>query len=334
MEIGKRTIISIIVPIYNSEKTIGRCVESIINQTYKNLEIILVDDESKDASRKICDEFAKKDSRITVIGKSNGGVSSARNRGLYHATGEYVMFVDSDDYISLNMCEVLYSKAVEYESDLVVTGIHVIGQRRDFVLQYEKELFKSASELENKFLELYKKAFFTSPVNKLYKKCLINNFFRENIHLGEDLIFNLQYMEKCHNIITIRESLYHYYNYNESSLSKKKMINWEYMIECKNQEIFQFIHNNFLNYQQAAGEILEFILVEYLNNVLFQTQINYNEFKKKAIIIQKYCLDYKVKSNDKNLKKIMQKKFFSGYLSLFFLTELKRVKLVLKTIKK
>ena len=98
-------MLSIIVPVYNVEKYIGKCIESIVNQTYKDLEIILVDDGSTDNSGKICDEWARKDKRIKVIHKKNGGLSDARNAGLDICTGDYIGFVDSDDYIELNMYE-------------------------------------------------------------------------------------------------------------------------------------------------------------------------------------------------------------------------------------
>ena len=103
----EKTLISIIVPVYRTEKYLDRCVESIVNQTYKNLEIILVDDGSPDDCPKMCDEWAKKDKRIKVIHKENGGVSSARNIGIKSAKGKYIGFVDSDDYIEKEMYESL-----------------------------------------------------------------------------------------------------------------------------------------------------------------------------------------------------------------------------------
>ena len=104
-----KELISIIVPVYNVEKYVEKCINSIINQTYKNLQIILVDDGSKDNSGKICDEFKLKDNRIEVIHKNNGGLSDARNAGLKLAKGDYIGFVDSDDYIEADMYETLYN---------------------------------------------------------------------------------------------------------------------------------------------------------------------------------------------------------------------------------
>ena len=117
------SLISVIVPIYNVEKYLERCVESIINQTYKNLEIILVDDGSPDNCPQMCDDYAKKDSRIKVVHKKNGGLSDARNAGMKVATGEYVSFIDSDDYISLDFYETLLETIVDNDSDIVECSV-------------------------------------------------------------------------------------------------------------------------------------------------------------------------------------------------------------------
>ena len=116
-------LISVIVPIYNVEKYLDRCVGSIINQTYKNLEIILVDDGSPDNCPQMCDDYAKKDSRIKVVHKENGGLSDARNAGMKVATGEYVSFIDSDDYISLDFYETLLETIVDNDSDIVECSV-------------------------------------------------------------------------------------------------------------------------------------------------------------------------------------------------------------------
>ena len=117
--------ISVIVPVYKVEKYLDRCVESIVNQTYKNLEIILVDDGSPDNCPAICDAWANKDERIKVIHKENGGVSSARNRGIDAATGDYIGFVDSDDWIEPDMYELLADNAKKYDADISRCGYFV-----------------------------------------------------------------------------------------------------------------------------------------------------------------------------------------------------------------
>ena len=114
--------VSVIIPIYNSEKYLHECLDSVINQTYKDIEIILVDDGSTDKSSSICDEYAKKDERIKVFHTSNNGPSHARNIGIDNATGEYIVFQDSDDYIELNMIEDTVKEALKSDSDLVISG--------------------------------------------------------------------------------------------------------------------------------------------------------------------------------------------------------------------
>lgn len=119
----KEGLISVIVPIYNVENYLDRCINSIVNQTYRNLEIILVDDGSPDRCPKICDEWAKKDDRIQVIHKKNAGLGMARNTGIDHASGEYIFFFDSDDYVALDVAEKCYASAKKYSSDVVMYGL-------------------------------------------------------------------------------------------------------------------------------------------------------------------------------------------------------------------
>ena len=117
--------ISVVVPVYNVEKYLRKCIDSIINQTYKNLEIILVDDGSPDKCGEICDEYAKKDNRVKVIHKKNAGVSSARNDGIDNATGEYIIFVDSDDWLEDNAIEIMVDKLNEYDYDCVFCNFYM-----------------------------------------------------------------------------------------------------------------------------------------------------------------------------------------------------------------
>ena len=119
-------LISVIVPIYNVEEYLNRCVESIVNQTYQKLEIILVDDGSPDNCPRMCDDWAKKDSRIKVIHKENGGLSDARNAGMKITTGEYISFIDSDDYIETCMIEILYEAIKKYDCDIASCRVRIV----------------------------------------------------------------------------------------------------------------------------------------------------------------------------------------------------------------
>ena len=161
-------MISIIVPVYNVDKYIERCIQSIINQTYKNLEIILIDDGSTDKSGAICDKYSKIDNRINVIHKKNGGLSEARNVGLDIARGDYIGFVDSDDYIHPQMYELLYKNLIGTSADISI--IKHIRKEEELGLGdiNSKKVYSNLEAIEN----ILKKdsGIFIASCNKLYKK--------------------------------------------------------------------------------------------------------------------------------------------------------------------
>lgn len=163
--------ISIVVPVYNVEKYLSKCIDSILNQTYKDLEIILVDDGSKDQSGKICDEYAKKDSRITVFHKENGGLSSARNYGIERATTPYIGFIDSDDYIDNDMYEILYNNIIKEDADVSMCELRNIYDGKVVGKQGEIKTFVANREEAMKFVMEGT----SSAVNKLYKTSLFEN---------------------------------------------------------------------------------------------------------------------------------------------------------------
>lgn len=204
-------LISVIVPVYNAEKYLGKCIESIINQTYKDIEIILVNDGSKDDSLSVCNDYAKIDSRIRVVDIDNSGVSCARNTGIFYATGKYIQFVDSDDYINLDMTEKLFNAAQEHDVDLVVCGYNTIvnGEctKNQIISSY---LNKALTEKDVNVTDLFNTSFFNSPWNKLYKKALITSEFKEDFKIGEDLLFNLDYLQNIDKFSVLDECLYNY----------------------------------------------------------------------------------------------------------------------------
>ena len=169
-----KEMVSVIIPVYKTEQYLDRCIESVVNQTYKNLEIILVDDGSPDNCPKMCDEWAKKDSRIKVIHKKNGGLSDARNVGIDCATGEYLSFIDSDDFISNQMYKKMLNSIENFNADLAVCGIETFydGQTPDVMVDKEDEVISN----KEAFLRLNNKEYNTYLViacNKLYKNYLM-----------------------------------------------------------------------------------------------------------------------------------------------------------------
>lgn len=204
-------MVSIIVPIYNVEQYLEKCIDSIINQTLKDIEIILVDDGSPDNCGQICDEYAKKDNRIKVIHKENGGLSSARNAGLKIATGEYIGFIDSDDYIELNMYEELYNIAKENNIDIVSCNYNRIAKEIR-----KSEIYLPANKviIKNEINDLIKKSNYNKMLwyvwKALYKREIIEkiNFIEKPII--EDTPFNLEAYLKSNSIYHLDKPLYNY----------------------------------------------------------------------------------------------------------------------------
>lgn len=211
-------MISVIVPVYNVEKYLNNCVKSVLGQSYKDLEIILVDDGSTDDSGLICDFWKEKDNRINVIHKKNGGLSSARNAGLSIANGNYIMFVDSDDTIDSNMVNVMYDTITENSSDIVICDYQRIKNEKPKVCDvnnFEIETMNYDDLWEEIFGHLN-----NSSCNKMYKKELMNNIsFKNGIIHGEDLLFNLDYLSNCKKGTKINCKFYHYY-IRENSITK------------------------------------------------------------------------------------------------------------------
>ena len=213
-------MITIIIPMYNAKLYIKKCVESIIQQTYSNIEIIIVDDGSTDGSETLCDELVQKDSRIHVIHKPNGGVSSARNRGLEVAKGENVMFVDADDYLKPDLCDKLLAKIEE--ADLIIGGYEQVTKAGSIMCCIQDSVIDLRENLDEYFEEVFEKNAFNSPFAKLYKKEILRKQkFQEDIALGEDFLFNLEYMRKCYKVAVVNTAGYIYNCLNENSATKK-----------------------------------------------------------------------------------------------------------------
>jgi glycosyltransferase involved in cell wall biosynthesis len=213
-------LISVIVPVYNSEKTIRKCVESIINQTYKNLEIILVDDYSTDNS--VVEISKIKDSRIKIIKQSqNSGVGASRNIGLKNAKGRYIGFVDSDDFIASDFYEVLLNNALLTNADIVETDVNFLSASGKILKSSKKNVVLETFQKKIKFLEL-------SPCwNKLYKASLIhkhNLIFQESLNIGEDILFVIKAIYLS-GILSYTNNTAYNYTYNQNSLTKNSLNN-------------------------------------------------------------------------------------------------------------
>ena len=202
-------LISVIVPVYNVEKYLRRCIDSILAQTYTNLEIILVDDGSPDNCPAICDEYAEKDSRIKVIHQQNGGLSAARNAGLDIATGDYIGFVDSDDYISFEMYEKLLNILMESNSDLSICGMAYYDENSKCIDQECPLTDRTFSNLEI-YGELQKELywFYVNACPKLYKRFIFEDIRFPIGKLYEDNCIVHYIFQKCNSIVTTSNKWY------------------------------------------------------------------------------------------------------------------------------
>ena len=220
--------VSVIVPIYNSEKYIDRCVRSIVNQTFEDIEILLINDGSTDNSINRLYELQKMDSRIRVIDKENSGVSDTRNLGVAKAKGKYVQFIDSDDYIDSEMIKNTLEEIERENADIIVTGLFLDiesrGELSSTVQSFEDEICIDKKQIGEGVLKRLNGTYINSPINKLYKKSIIeqNNIIMDkNISLGEDLLFNIQYFSYCTKVIFKQKSYYHYFMQVSDNLTFK-----------------------------------------------------------------------------------------------------------------
>jgi glycosyltransferase involved in cell wall biosynthesis len=217
----KNPLISIIVPAYKVEKYLRRCINSIINQTYTNLEIILVDDGSPDNCGKICDEYAGKDQRIKVIHKENGGLSDARNRGLDIAKGEYIGFIDSDDWIKEDYIEKLLNLINDYNADISICNlVKVYNENQQINADYNPEI-KIYTNIQA--LEQYFDKYYTNMVIaccKLYKAELINGIRFPVGKIHEDEFTTHKLLYKANKTVMTTEGLYYYLQRNDSIMGK------------------------------------------------------------------------------------------------------------------
>lgn len=220
---GLSNLVSVIIPIYNVEKWLVRCFDSILNQSFINIEVILVNDGSTDSCGAICDQYVQKDKRIKVVHKENGGVSSARNEGIKIATGKYIVFIDPDDQISKNYFSKFLSIAEENNADAVISGYKTVPTNNIITPKFGlnkvmqgKEFVLSSSNIHSNNDLCFSWRYFYSL--RLIKE---KNFrFNEEVSIGEDVIFNLQFLLESKRVYAISDPLYYYtVNNTDSAMS-------------------------------------------------------------------------------------------------------------------
>lgn len=295
----KNQMVSVIVPIYNAEEYLERCINSILSQSYTNIEIILVDDGSIDSSPIICDNYEQKDKRIKVIHQKNSGVSVARNNGVLSANGKYITFIDSDDWIDIDAIKHMVSTIQKTQADLVEIGIEHVYETGSEVRKVENIEFLKTSDIFVWYNEYY--PYLWSVWGALYLTDLVkeNIRFSANMTFGEDNLFNLEYLSICNSVCIINEIGYYYNRANEISAGCKCHQNMDdYMLLVADKTISLLKNNtvSVVEQKQKFSEILSdrfyFVLLHYIRK-----SANISEMKVKcANAFHKYN-EYKENSN-------------------------------------
>lgn len=276
-------MIDIIIPVYNAERFLKRCVDSILMQTNPTWNLILVDDGSIDNSGNLCDFYAEKYSNITSIHKPNGGVSSARNAGIDKSNNEYIMFVDSDDWVRPDLLEKLFSK--KSEADVIVGGYAVEGIP-SVGSQMLPDRYLTIEEIGEVFQQMIETNLANSPVSKVYRRSIIGNQrFDETVALGEDFLFNLDYFRKCKTMEIVECDSYIYDCTNTESATKKfreKDIDQIVELYKKGKKFEREICGD-----GSCGTALEKRLCENGINILQMIFASENPYKKKETLALK-----------------------------------------------
>lgn len=307
-------LISIIVPVYNSEKYLKSCLDSIKNQTYKYTEVIIIDDGSSDLSPQICDDYAKENNNFTVYHKKNEGVSKARNDGINRAKGNYIIFIDSDDTISQDYIETLFKNILEYDADISMCNIIRVDENGEYIENFdikrknEKSEIKLLSKKEYISNILDYKYYYTYATNKLIKKDVIKNIrFREDIHYNEDGVFFLEISKNIKKAVFMFPIYKYFYVVNSSSANAQKF-NDRYLTIIKSFEYMEKYFDIF-NYDNKC-----YFAYRYIT---YSIEANY------------YLYNNKMKNKD--LKKVI-KKYYKYAVNNNNLTQSKKIKLILKIL--
>jgi len=297
-----KSLFSIIVPIYNAEKFLEKCIDSIIRQTYPNIEVILINDGSTDDSLNICRRFTKCDKRINIVSQKNMGVSAAKNTGIAKAHGDFMIFIDADDHIENNMIEVFHDNLMRSDSDMVICGYSRIDHEKG--IERKTKVSYAAREYLNMihgpdFVDLYKMPMLNQNWNKVYKAEIVRDngvCFQKELSLGEDLLFNLRYLEYCKKISIIEDILYNFICYNKDSLSRRYRDDFFEVQQRLFHEVAGYVDTNYS--KAAAAEMLkgieEVYLLAVISHISIVSRYGYDRFGDKYMKIKKMVFDKEV----------------------------------------
>lgn len=296
----EKDLISVIVPVYKVEKYLEKCIESVLKQTYTNLQIILVDDGSPDNCGKICDEYAKKDSRIEVIHKANGGLSDARNVGISKAKGRYIGFVDSDDYIKEDMYEILLNLIKKYDADVSICNLYDVIDGNECIRNKENGI-REYSRLDILKKVLLDKNIQSYAWNKLYKKELFDEIKYPIRKKYEDIGTTFYLFEKCNKIVVTSEPEYYYLKRADSlvnNVTESTILDYTEIIIQRYLYIKQNIKElrKYNNYYLAKTLITAHNDIENLENISEGMQQRYKKLYELVLEI--------IKSNSKDIDEL------------------------------
>ena len=257
-------LVSIIVPVYNAEKTLDRCIRSILLQEYRNIELILVNDGSTDRSLPICRYWSEKDSRVTVVEKHNSGVSESRNIGMETASGEYLQFVDSDDWISENSTGAMVRRAEETQSDLVIAKFYRVVNG----IQEEKGNIKADIVLNKKeFMTIMMKEpanyYYGVMWNKLYRRDILSAHRIRcctDLSWCEDFLFNLDYMRYAETFACLNVPVYYYVKTKNSLVSREGSLNNVIRMKLKLFGIYRDLFERMELYDKHRAQVRKFFI--------------------------------------------------------------------------
>lgn len=285
-------VISVIIPIYNCERYLNRCVNSVLNQSYKNYELILIDDGSIDASGEMCDQYAEKDERIVVIHQKNQGVSAARNAGIEKSSGKYIVFIDSDDFVENDF---LY-RLNQSDADLVMVGF--CDYLNNKVLNVIVEDEKSWSAKSDKGIEEFLKSKSASVVwGKRYKKSILDEYkirFRKDLSFCEDRIFNNDYILMSDIVVNIKWSGYYYCKRNDFNLT----------CVAKGLSFVQRMHWKRIAFNQFKNYPL--VKKMYASQILYYSEEEIVSISKSKLSIPIKCVEIKRIIDDEIFQECMQ----------------------------
>lgn len=265
-------LVTIVVPVYKVEKYIDKCINSILNQTYKNLEIILVDDGSPDTCGEICDNYAKQDIRIKVIHKENGGLSDARNAGIDIATGRFISFIDSDDYIDSEYIELLYRTIIKDKSDMAISSHKAIYENGTILEKAtgEESILDSKEVLKR---ILYDDGIDLSAWAKLYKMELFKEIRYPKGRLFEDAATTYKLIDRCKSISIISKSTYNYV-IRRSSITNENFSEKKMDLIISTEEMCNYVKKKYPDLEKASNRRLMYAYLSTLTQLLKSNKRN------------------------------------------------------------